>query len=312
MAQLADGVRLLALNCDGDGEGFTGFDAEQMEWILRQIADAKESGNFIFAMTHYPVLPGSPVMELIGDAKIDHWQKTADTLADAGLNLIFTGHMHMQSITKRVSQQGNPLYDICTGSFVGCPCAYRKVTFLPDGNVQIQSETIRDFDWEKGGRTAQEYFKWRFDRMITDILDAMADDFEFFMSRLGGAKPNQKLRLPVKLAGKLLQRLTLGGVGRLFFVHVDPSLRHVLLRDQAVELVRNIFVGNEPYVQGTPLYEAMDRLLCRLSPILHVVERKVGAGNPTLSDLHAFVLSLIGDENQIDDEAVLPIGWIKE
>ena len=152
----------------------------------------------------------------------------------------------MQSITKRVSQQGNPLYDICTGSFVGCPCAYRKVTFLPDGNVQIQSETIRDFDWEKGGRTAQEYFKWRFDRMITDILDAMADDFEFFMSRLGGAKPNQKLRLPVKLAGKLLQRLTLGGVGRLFFVHVDPSLRHVLLRDQAVELVRNIFVGNEP------------------------------------------------------------------
>lgn len=85
----------------------------------------------------------------------------------------------MQSITKRVSQQGNPLYDICTGSFVGCPCAYRKVTFLPDGNVQIQSETIRDFDWEKGGRTAQEYFKWRFDRMITDILDAMADDFEF-------------------------------------------------------------------------------------------------------------------------------------
>lgn len=93
-------------------------------------------------------------------------------------------------------------------------------------------------------------------------------------------------------------------------MHVDPSLRHVLLRDQAVELVRNIFVGNEPYVKGTPLYEAMDRLLCRLSPILHVVEKKVG--NPALSDLHAFVLSLIGDENQMDDEAVLPVGWIKE
>ena len=98
---------------------------------------------------------------------------------------------------------------------------------LPKGNVlpTERSNPIgnrSDFDWEKGGRTAQEYFKWRLIRMITDILDAMADDFEFFMSRLGGAKPNQKLRLPVKLAGKLLQRLTLGGVGRLFFVHVDP------------------------------------------------------------------------------------------
>lgn len=310
VAQLTDGIRLLALNCDGDGKGFTGFDREQMEWIFAQIREAKASGNYIFAMTHYPVLPGSPVMELVGDAKIDDWEKTADLLADAGLNLIFTGHMHMQSLTRRVSPQGNPLYDVCTGSFVGCPCAYRKVTFLPDQTVQIQSETIRDFDWDKGGRTAQAYFQWRFDRMITDLIDAMAFDFPFFMDKFGGAEKRQTLKVPVQLAGKLLQKLTLGGVGRLFFVRVDPSLRPVLLKDQAVELVRNIFVGNEPYRKGTPLYEAMDRLLDRLSPLLHLVEKKLGKG--PLSDLHAFVLSLIGDENQMDDEAVLPIAWKNE
>lgn len=310
VAQLTDGIRLLALNCDGDGKGFTGFDGEQMAWALAQIKAARESGNYIFAMTHYPVLPGSPVMELIGDAKIDNWQKTADVLADAGLELIFTGHMHMQSLTERVSPNGNRLYDICTGSFVGCPCAYRRATFLPDNTIQIQSETIRDFEWEKGGRTAQEYFQWRFDRMITDIIDAMANDYAFFMGRFGGAK-NQKLKIPVQLAGKLLQRLTLGGVGRLFFIRVDPALRHVLLKDQAVELVRNIFVGNEPYRKGTPLYEAMDRLLGRLTPILRLAEKKTGAGNAALSDLRTFVLALIGDEKQMDDEAVLPIAWKK-
>lgn len=310
VAQLTDGIRLLALNCDGNGKDFTGFDEEQMEWILAQIQAAKESGDYIFAMTHYPVLPGSPVMQLIGDAKIDDWQKTADTLADAGLELIFTGHMHMQSLTKRVSPKGNPFYDVCTGAFVGCPCAYRKVTFLPDNTIQIHSETIRNFEWDKGGRTAEEYFQWRFDRMITDIIDAMAGDFDFFMSRFGGAK-NQKLKIPVQIVGKLLQKLTLGGVGRLFFIRIDPSLRPILLRDMGVELVRNIFVGNEPYVKGTPVYEAMDRLLSRLSPILHLVEKKLAGGNETLADLHAFVLSLIGDEQQMDYEAVLPIAWMK-
>lgn len=312
VAQLTDGIRLLALNCDGDGKGFTGFDEEQMEWILAQIRDAQASGNYIFAMTHYPVLPGSPVMEFIGDAKIDDWQRTADTLADAGLELIFTGHMHMQSLTRRVSANGNRLYDICTGSFVGCPCAYRKVTFQPDNTIQIQSETIRDFNWDKGGRTAQQYFQWRFDRMITDIIDAMADDFAFFMDKFGGAEKHQKLRIPVQLAGRLLQKLTLGGVGRLFFLRIDPSLHPILLKDQAVELVRNIFVGNEPCIKGTPLYDAIDRLLGRLSPILHLVERKAGAGNEMLSDLRAFVLSLIGDEDQMDDNAILPIAWIKQ
>lgn len=42
------------------------------------------------------------------------------------------------------------------------------------------------------------------------------------------------------------------------------------------------------------------------------VEKKTGAGNAKLSDLRTFVLSLIGDEKQMDYDAVLPIAWMKQ
>lgn len=305
VAQIADGIRLLALNCDGDCKDFKGLWDDQMKWALEQIKDAHESGNYIFAMTHYPLLPGSPIMNFIGDAKLTDWEKRANEFANAGLDLIFTGHMHMQSLTQYTTEKGNSITDICTGSFVGCPCAYRKVTF-DDEKIKIKSYTVEDFDWDKQGKTAEEYFIWRFDRMITDIIDAMAYDFAFFTRLFGGPEKNKKLKIPITLVGKLLQKLTLKGVGSFFFFRVDKSIQDRLLKDVAVELVRNIFVGNEPYVKGTPMYEALEKLMKRLNFIIKKLERKLGGKNPLLADIPAFVLSLVGDEKQMDYEACLP------
>lgn len=43
VTQLADGIRLLALNCDGDCKDFKGIWDDQMNWALEQIKDAHES-----------------------------------------------------------------------------------------------------------------------------------------------------------------------------------------------------------------------------------------------------------------------------
>ena len=308
VTQLADGIRLLALNCDGDCKDFKGIWDDQMNWALEQIKDAHESGNYIFAMTHYPLLPFSSVMYLLGDAKLTNWQETANKLADAGVDLIFTGHMHAQAVTEYTSPGGNKITDVQTGCFVGCPCAYRKVTFKESNTVaDIKSYTIEDFDYDKGGKTAQEYFQWRFDRMITDMLDAMAYDFDKFSWLFGGPEKNKKLRKPITAVGKLLQKLTLKKLGRMFCFRVDKSIENRLVKDVGVELVRNVFVGNEPYVKGTPMYEAMAKLLRRLHPITHIIEKKAGSKNPLLADIDTFVLSMMGDEKQRDYDAVIEI-----
>lgn len=284
VAQLADGIRLLALNCDGDCKDFKGLWDNQMKWALEQIKDAHRTGNYIFAMTHYPLLPFSPIMNLISDSHLTDWEKRANQFADAGLDLIFTGHMHAQAVTEYVTENGNKITDIQTGCFVGCPCAYRKVT-IKDSTADIKSYTINDFDYDKQGKSSREYFQWRFDRMI-----------DYKMKEI----------LP-KPAMKILNKLTVKKICNLLWFNPDKSIQNILAKDLGIELVRNIFIGNEPYVKGTAVYEAFEKLLNRLSLIIHIAEKKAGKKNKILSDLKSFLLCTIGDEKQRDWDLTLDI-----
>lgn len=284
VAQLADGIRLLALNCDGDCKDFKGLWDNQMEWALEQIEDAHRTGNYIFAMTHYPLLPFSPIMNLISDSHLTDWEKRANQFADAGLDLIFTGHMHAQAVTEYVTENGNKITDVQTGCFVGCPCAYRKVT-IKDSTADIKSYTINDFDYDKQGKSASEYFQWRFDRMI-----------DYKMKEI----------LP-KSAMKILNKLTVKKICNFLWFNPDKSIQNILAKDLGVELVRNIFIGNEPYVKGTAVYDAFEKLINRLSLIIHIAEKKAGKKNKVLSDIKSFLLCTIGDEKQRDWDLTLDI-----
>lgn len=284
VAQLADGIRLLALNCDGDCKDFKGLWDNQMKWALEQIEDAHRTGNYIFAMTHYPLLPFSPIMNLISDSHLTDWEKRANQFADAGLDLIFTGHMHAQAVTEYVTENGNKITDVQTGCFVGCPCAYRKVT-IKDSTADIKSYTINDFDYDKQGKSASEYFQWRFDRMI-----------DYKMKEI----------LP-KSAMKILNKLTVKKICNFLWFNPDKSIQNILAKDLGIELVRNIFIGNEPYVKGTAVYEAFEKLINRLSLIIHIAEKKAGKKNKVLSDIKSFLLCTIGDEKQRDWDLTLDI-----
>lgn len=284
VAQLADGIRLLALNCDGDCKDFKGLWDNQMKWALEQIEDAHRTGNYIFAMTHYPLLPFSPIMNLISDSHLTDWEKRANQFADAGLDLIFTGHMHAQAVTEYVTENGNKITDVQTGCFVGCPCAYRKVT-IKDSTADIKSYTINDFDYDKQGKSASEYFQWRFDRMI-----------DYKMKEI----------LP-KSAMKILNKLTVKKICNFLWFNPDKSIQNILAKDLGIELVRNIFIGNEPYVKGTAVYEAFEKLINRLSLIIHIAEKKAGKKNKALSDIKSFLLCTIGDEKQRDWDLTLDI-----
>lgn len=284
VAQLADGIRLLALNCDGDCKDFKGLWDNQMKWALEQIEDAHRTGNYIFAMTHYPLLPFSPIMNLISDSHLTDWEKRANQFADAGLDLIFTGHMHAQAVTEYVTENGNKITDVQTGCFVGCPCAYRKVT-IKDSTADIKSYTINDFDYDKQGKSASEYFQWRFDRMI-----------DYKMKEI----------LP-KPAMKILNKLTVKKICNFLWFNPDKSIQNILAKDLGIELVRNIFIGNEPYVKGTAVYEAFEKLINRLSLIIRIAEKKAGKKSKVLSDIKSFLLCTIGDEKQRDWDLTLDI-----
>ena len=160
------------------------------------------------------------------------------------------------------------------------------MTFTDDNTVDIKSYTVNDFEYpDKGGKTAQEYFEWRFDRMI--------------VWKMGEILP--------KPVNRILDKFTLKKLGRLLCFRVDKSIENRLAKDVGIELVRNIFIGNEPYVKGTPMYEAMAKLLKRLHPVTHIIEKKLGGRNPVLCNIDSFILSMIGDEKQRDYDTAITI-----
>lgn len=272
--QLCEGYRLLCLNDDGD-RVFCGYSEDQLRWIDEQITAAHEAGDYIFAMTHHPVLPPTPIYpimskrDMLGDC-----EKTAEFLADRGVKFVFTGHAHMMNVGKITTKAGNDFYDVNTCSPVGYPSAMRKVT-MTESEVQIESVVIDDFDWDRKGKTAEEYLKDSFSYMLNDVLYSAAYDIDHLANDLAcgfSMTPEQiyKMKVPLGIIGKALQKLTLGGLGKLLFISksIDKKIRDMKVKDFILMLIQSTFHGDEPYTPDTAEYKAFAAITGRVKSVL--------------------------------------------
>ena len=271
VAQLAPGLRLLALNNDGDCKKNHTYTARQIEWILKQTKKAREDGETMIAMSHYPLLPGVPLFGLLGGEVV---MKNADyittLLADEGVHLCFTGHVHNQAVNKKVTEKGNLFYDVCTGSLIGCPASMRLVTITDNYRVQLETLPVPDFDWDLEGLTKDEYFKRQFDMMIDTYLTSMRDDPARFLGKLGMKEAPEGVRNVVEKVGGYLNGVTVGRLCKTLCVKCPEEIRDTLFVDLARELVRNCFTGNAPYVYGTPEYAAIMGVIGRFAKFIKI------------------------------------------
>ena len=265
VADLSEDVRLLVLCNDVDGQKHVTYDDDFLGWIEAQAKQAQSDGKMMIAMEHYPVLPGQPVFALIGDARQAESQKLIRTLADNGVHLIFTGHMHNQSINMVETAKKNKFYDVCTGAAIGWPAFLRLVTVQDADTVQIESIPIPDFEWETKTGTGEEYLKKQFERMIRTLIDRMEHDPERFMRKVN-IKPTPLLNQVFPVLGRKLSNMTVGGFARLLLVKADPQIKNESFVEFAVSFVRSVFEGNQPYVAGTPGGDTLLRVFRRLSP----------------------------------------------
>ncbi|MBR2957241.1 MAG: metallophosphoesterase, partial [Clostridia bacterium] len=185
VAQLADGVRLLALNNDGSRDGIRNFDQAQIEWIKQQTAKAREDGQMMIAMNHFPLLPPQPLFTIIGSTMQKQSAKAVQLLADEGVGIVFTGHMHQQSINEYVTEKGNKIYDVCTGSVIADPAVIRHITIKDENTVEIKSIPTPDFEWDTKGKDCKQYLKDTFDAMIVNLLEDMVNDTPRVLRKVG-------------------------------------------------------------------------------------------------------------------------------
>lgn len=288
IAEIAPNIRLLALNCDSKRECKGLIDERLLNWAKEQLQKAKEDGVYTIAMCHYPVIPSVPVFDLVGDAHVKNWREIASFLADNGVELVLTGHMHIQSINEFTSEKGNKLYDICTATTVGTPGKYRKIEIATNGKMIVKSIDVTGFDIPDNFSSCEEFFDWRFKYSVKNKINKILE---------GGSGITKTLK---NLGGKILNSIKLKTIARLLFIKIDSSLKNIKLMDFAGEIATAIFKGDMPYIKGTPEYEAISKALKRLGFILKRIEPKLSK-NGVKIDLTDMLLNTIGNNKGYSD-----------
>ena len=302
VAALNEDVRLLVLCNDTADTPHAAYSDDFLRWVEAQAKQARSDGKMMIAMEHYPVLPGQPIFALIGDARQRESRRLIETLADNGVHLIFTGHMHNQSVNVTHTAKGNVLYDVCTGSVIGHPAFMRLVRIRDRETVEIQSFPIPDFDWDKQGMTGEAYLKAQFCRMIRTFIDCMQHDPQRFLHKVR-IKDSPAAQRLTRVLGRKLATMTLGRAAHLLFLRADPKIADAPVVDFAIDLVRSVFEGNQPYVEGTPEGDLLLRVFRRLKPFTRTL--KDAEGEPL--DFYETLRHTIGNYGTDDYNAVLKL-----
>ena len=288
IAQIAEGIRMLAIQCDSHNQPKGAMDERLMAWAKKQLDKAKEDNCSIFAICHYPIIPSVPVFDLVDDAKIKDWRRVAAFLADNGVELVLTGHMHIQSINEFYSEKGNRLIDICTGCLVGSPAKYRKITIDESSVLKVKTIDVEDFGWALNGLTAQEYFHNHFAEAIVNRV----------RGALSGGKGIVK---HLKAFGKKrFEKITVGTVERLLFIKRNKTLRNKKITELVGEVGVGIFLGDGVYTEGTSVYNFISGILNRFSFVLKKIEPKISK-NGIKVDLRKMLLNTIGNNKGFSD-----------
>lgn len=203
--EVSPGVRLIALNSnqfDPQGKQLGCLDQTQLEWLEQVLAAM--SHELVLVMVHHNVLehlPGQARHPLTRRYMLQNAPELLEILQRAGVQLIFTGHLHVQQIAYA---QG--VYDITTGSLVSYPHPYRVLQLQTDSQgkrrLQIESDQVKSVpDWPQLQQTSRE---WMGDRSFPFMLQlltqpplnlpqeeakALASDLRYFWAAIAAGDP---------------------------------------------------------------------------------------------------------------------------
>jgi 3',5'-cyclic AMP phosphodiesterase CpdA len=217
-------VKIIGLNSntfDGNGKQIGRLDAEQVDWLKTILSDLRD--DLVMVMIHHNViehLPGQATHELGRRYMLENAGELLHILDENGVNLLITGHLHVQDIARR----GN-IHEITTGSLVSYPHPYRVIQYRSDSNeFHIESFHLKTLPgWENLPDISRQW---------------LADRSYPFMMRLLTSHP---LNLPIPVAEELAPKLRdfwgdiAGGDAIFDFVDFPPIARDYFRSFSAVD-----------------------------------------------------------------------------
>jgi hypothetical protein len=119
-----------------------------INWVKKVSEEAKQNGKILIAFSHYPMVDfnddasaemkslfGSDKMQL---SRVPH-EEVVQVFADAGLQIHFGGHMHINDTGVRATKMGNSLFNIQTPSLAAYMPAYKILTIHSNSSVEVET-----------------------------------------------------------------------------------------------------------------------------------------------------------------------------
>lgn len=306
-------IRLLGLNSDRNGKGRSGFSDEHLEWIKRNILEAKNEGKEVIAFTHHPLVSPSPFYALIGknDMMGEH-KEIREILADCGVELVFTGHSHIHDISYIFSENKNVLYDISTSALAGYPAYLRRLAVSETGYEIItekayDAEKYPDFD---------SVIENQFFGMIKTTIKAAKTDVPLLAECLNSMSVPRKFTYRfgwlIKPVAKLIDKITFGTVYR--WTKKENGLKKEEISaikdkkavDFIIDLVMHLYSGNAPYNPDTPEYKIAKALLNVIDSVLNAFHLPLSKFLKDFDSVSSLIEPLLYNSGIDDSDAVLP------
>lgn len=165
IAEPKDGLWILAIDaCNYDSKypelSWVGgkISEDTMNWIAARLISAKEQGIMVLGLMHHGIVEHfSGMATVFGEYLVDDWQNSAATLANLGVQVVFTGHHHANDIS-RLQVGETYIVDVQTGSTVTWPSPYRLAVHDGSTNaITVDTEVITQIDYDLGDQAFQEY-----------------------------------------------------------------------------------------------------------------------------------------------------------
>ncbi|MFA5450064.1 MAG: metallophosphoesterase, partial [Clostridia bacterium] len=176
-----------------------------MNWAVEQIKAAKAAGKTPVGMLHFPVIQhyGELIEKtnFVPKSTLGGYTEARSKLLEAGLNYLFTGHMHLQS-TEVYEDENGKLYDISTSALSNYPMPMRHFKVYSE-EIEITTQMLKKVNEQyipsyisSAERTAiiADFTKYAYDFINTSLGGSVLDvlDTNLVLSVMGmlGADKN--------------------------------------------------------------------------------------------------------------------------
>ena len=127
------------------------YKSHLIDWVKKVAEEARKRGKTLIAFSHYPMVDfnddASPELkQLFGADKMQlsrvPTEEIAQTFADAGIQIHFGGHMHINDTGVRTTAKGNTLFNIQTPSLAAYMPAYKVLTIHSGSDFEVETVVV--------------------------------------------------------------------------------------------------------------------------------------------------------------------------